>query len=155
MLWVTAMAGASLVRVAALAALDPCCAAGLLHLPACQPANLAFVSSRAAQHGLVAHCPLAIPLSGCTEEERNSCCHDTPEATPEYFNAGFCVLTPRYVFYCEGDSCWTAVRGGCEKKTHPTLPASLTSHEACVCPLPLCPSARMPHCPTLAALLPR
>ncbi|KAL4442944.1 hypothetical protein ABPG77_008435 [Micractinium sp. CCAP 211/92] len=28
------------------------------------------------------------------EEERNSCCHFTPDATPEYFNAGFYVMTP-------------------------------------------------------------
>lgn len=28
------------------------------------------------------------------EEERNSCCHFTPDATPQYFNAGFYVMTP-------------------------------------------------------------
>ncbi|KAL4457668.1 hypothetical protein ABPG75_012533 [Micractinium tetrahymenae] len=28
------------------------------------------------------------------EEERNSCCHFTPDATPDYFNAGFYVMTP-------------------------------------------------------------
>ncbi|PRW55990.1 glycosyl transferase [Chlorella sorokiniana] len=27
-------------------------------------------------------------------EERESCCHFTPDATPEYFNAGFYVMTP-------------------------------------------------------------
>ena len=144
MLWVTAMAGASLVRAAALASLDPCRPVALLACCICLHASLQILLlSRHERPSMVwlPPCPLALPLSVCTEEERNSCCHFTPEATPEYFNAGVCVLTPRYVFYCRGNSCWAAVRGGCEKKTHPTFPASLTSHAACFCPLPLCPTA--------------
>ncbi len=29
-----------------------------------------------------------------TEEERNKCCHFTPDSPPEYFNAGFYVMRP-------------------------------------------------------------
>lgn len=35
-----------------------------------------------------------------SEEERTSCCHFTPDATPAYFNAGFYVMAPRWLQGC-------------------------------------------------------
>jgi inositol 3-alpha-galactosyltransferase len=48
------------------------------------------------------HLPMEVPLyavGDCfggrsDEEERNACCHFHPQKAPEYFNAGFLVLTP-------------------------------------------------------------
>jgi hypothetical protein len=47
--------------------------------------------------------PSPVLAIACAEEERNACCHFTPEATPEYFNAGFYVMTPR----CTRSDCFT------------------------------------------------
>ena len=39
--------------------------------------------------------PLLVPPRPA-EEERNSCCHFRPDETPDYFNAGFYVMSPRH-----------------------------------------------------------
>lgn len=60
--------------------LRTCCLSYLRPLPPCRPAGLSLLT-----------CSLSFLLVA-SEEERNACCHFTPDATPEYFNAGRLVV---------------------------------------------------------------
>lgn len=71
---------------------------------------------------LHSHVPLL--FARCAAEERDSCCHFTPDKTPHYFNAGFYVMTPR----CGGSSAVALCL------VHPCLP--LAQGPPCIPPAP-------------------